>query len=239
MLNFIKGLNMLKPRKKITKKELKQDRLVTVYFKVSDFIRNNRRIVSGTITAIVIAVIVVVSYLNNIRSNNNKAAAQLANVIDYFNGGAYQLAINGDPTRNITGLKAIVDNYGSTESGEEAKIYLADCYYYLGDYVNAMRYFKDYHGSDKFLQASALAGVAEVYAIQGNYENAAEYYEKAASRDSKNFLTPEYLVGAARNYLKIGKRERAIELLTRVQKDFPNSPYAENVDFYLAEAKID
>jgi len=229
---------MLKPRKRITKKELKQDKLVTTYFKVVDYLKNNRRIVSGTITVIIIAVITVVIYLNNRRSNNANAATELSGVLNLFNGGAYQVAINGDPTRNITGLKSIVDNYGSSESGEQAKIYLADCYYYLGDYDNAMKYFKDYDGSDRFLQASAYAGEAEVYEIRGTFENAAEYYDRAASRDSKSFLAPQYLVGAARNYIKIGKKDRAVELLTRVQKDFSNSPYAGNVDYYLAEAKL-
>ena len=229
---------MLKPRKKITKKELKQDKLVTTYFKVVNYLKNNRRIVSGTITVIIVAVIAVVIYLNNRRSNNTNAATELSGVLNLFNGGAYQVAINGDPTRNITGLKSIVDNYGSSESGEQAKIYLADCYYYLGDYDNAMKYFKDYDGSDRFLQASAYAGEAEVNEIRGGFESAAEYYDRAASRDSKSFLAPQYLVGAARNYIKIGKKERAVELLTRAQKDFSNSPYAGNVDYYLAEAKL-
>ncbi len=229
---------MLKPRKKITKKELKQDRLVTTYFKTIDYLRNNRKIVSGTVTGLVIAIIVVVAYMNNVRSNNSKAATELSQVLAAFNGGAYQVAMNGDPAHNVTGLKAIVENYGSTETGEEAKVYLADCYYYLGDYDNALKYFKDYDGSDKFLQASAYAGVAEVYEIRGENKDAAEYYERAASVDSKNFLTPEYLVGAARNYIKTGKGERAITLLTRVKKDFPNSQYAQNVDFLLAEAKL-
>jgi tetratricopeptide (TPR) repeat protein len=230
---------MLKPRKRITKKELKQDRLVTTYFKVVEYLKNNRRIVSGTVTGIIIAVIVVVAYLNNRHSDNLKAATELSGVLNFFNGGAYQVAINGDPTHDVTGLKSIVDNYGSSETGEQAKIYLADCYYYLGDYDNALKYFKDYDGSDKFLEASAFAGEAEVYEVRGNFEKAAEYYDRAASRDSKSFLAPQYLVGAARNYIEIGRKDRAIELLTRVQKNFANSPYAGNVDYYLAEAKAE
>jgi tetratricopeptide (TPR) repeat protein len=230
---------MLKPRKRITKKELKQDTLVITYFKVAEFIRNNRKIVSGTVTGLVIAIIVVVAYVNNRRSDNSKAATELAQVLDAFNGGAYQVAINGDPTHNVAGLKSIVENYGSSETGEQAKIYLADCYYYLGDYDNAMKYFKDYDGSDDFLQASAYAGIAEVYEVRADHEDAAKYYERAASVDSKNFLSPQYLVGAARNDIKLGKKERAITLLTRVKKDFPNSQYASNVDYLMAEAKVE
>lgn len=230
---------MLKPRKRITKKELKQDKLVTAYFKTVDLLRNNRKIVSGLVTGLVIAVIAVVVYLNNVSSNNRNAATELSQVLNYFDGGAYQVAINGDPAHNLPGLKSIVENYGNSETGEAAKVYLGDCYYYLGDYADAMKYFKDYGGSDKFLKASADAGVAEVYEIQGDHEKAAEYYERAASRDSKNFLAPQYLVGAARNYIKTGKKDRAISLLARVQKDFPNSPYAGNVDYYMAEAKVE
>lgn len=229
---------MLKPRKRITKKELKQDKLVTMYFTVTEFLRKNKKIMSGVATGLVIAAIVVVAYMNNIRSQNNKAATELSGVLSAFNGGAYQVAINGDPTQNVRGLKSIVENYGSSETGQQAKIYLADCYYYLGDYADAMKYFKDYDGSDKFLQASAYAGMAEVYAIQKEYSKAAKYYQRAAEVDSKNFLAPQYLVGAARNYIKTGDKEMAISLLTRVKKDFPNSQYASSVNMLLAEAKL-
>jgi len=230
---------MLKPRKRITKKELKQDQLITTYVKATEFFRNNRRVVSGTITGLVIAVIVVIAYLNNRRSDNLKAATELSQVLNLFDGGAYQVAINGDPSRNITGLKSIVDNYGSSETGEQAKIYLADSYYYLGDYDNALKYFKDYDGGDKLLKASADAGIAEVYEIRNDYKKSAEYYDRAASRDSKSFLTPQYLIGAARSYIKIGKKDRAISMLDRVRKDFANSPFASNLDYYMAEAKIE
>lgn len=229
---------MLKPRKRVTKKELKQDKLVTGYFKTVDFFRNNRKIVSGGITGLIIAVIVVIAYMNNVRSNNNKASAELSQVLNAFRGGAYQVAIKGDPTHNVTGLQSIVDNYGGSNAGERAKIYLADCYYYLGDYDNAMKYFKSYDGNDKFLQASAFAGIAEVYEIRNDFSNAAEYFERAAATDSKNFLAPQYLIGAARNYIKAGKKEEAISLLTRVKKQFADSPYAENVGFLLAQAEL-
>ena len=230
---------MLKPRKRITKKELKQDQLVTTYFKVVEYLRNNRRLVSGMATGLVIAAIVVVVYLNNRRASNTEANTELSSVMELFDGGAYQLAIGGDPTRNITGLKSIVENYGSSISGERAKVYLGDCYYYLGDYDNALKYFKDYDGSDRLLEASALAGAAEVYEIRKDYSKAADYFDRAASRDSKNFLTPQYLVSAARNYIKSGKKSRAVDLLERVQKDFPNSPYAGTVDLYMAQAKVE
>jgi len=230
---------MLKPRKRITKKELKQDQLVTMYVKTTEFLRNNRKVVSSTVTGLVIAVIVIIAYLNNRNSDNLKAATELSQVINLFDGGAYQTAINGDPTRDIAGLKSIVDNYGGSETGERAKIYLADCYYYLGDYADALKYFKDYGGSDRLLEASADAGIAEVYEIRGDYAKSAENYDRAASRDSKNFLTPEYLIGAARDYIKIGKRDRAIDLLERVKKNFADSPYASNLDYYMAEAKVE
>ena len=109
----------------------------------------------------------------------------------------------------------------------------------MGDYADALNYFKDYGGSDKFLQASAYAGEAEVYEIKGDYAKAADYFDRAAARDPKNFLTPQYLVGAARDYIKVGKKDRALALLDRAKKDFPDSPYASNLDYYVAQAKLE
>ena len=46
---------------------------------------------------------------------------------------------------------------------------------------------------------------------------------------------PENLQRSALNYATAGKREKAIELLQMLKKEFPNSSYSRDVDRYIAE----
>ena len=226
---------MLNPRKKITKKDLKEDKLVSTYFQATEFFYQNKRYVSWGITALVVLVIAAVIYFNNRTADNEKATTALGDILRYYDKGEYQTAINGVPEKNIMGLKEVVDNYGSAHSGDLAKFFLANAYYSLGNYEDALKYFDDFSGSYSTLRASAIAGAAACYDVKGDHARAAEYFEKAASKTGDNQLSPEYLHHAARDYVLSGKKERAIELLKKLKKEYPASTYVRDADRLLAE----
>lgn len=229
---------MLKPKKGISKREIKEDKLVTSYFKTRAWIEENRRLVSY-IVAIPIVLIAVLWFVeNNRRQNNERATTDLAKVYQLYDQGQYKLAIDGIPQENIRGLQSIVDDYSSTEAGEMAKLYLADCYFNLNDYDNALKYFQGVDISDKLLSSSALAGEASCYEAKGNHEEAASLYEKAASKYMTALQAPEDLFNAANNYSKAGKKDKAAEMLNRLKKEFPSSSYARDIDRYRAEFGI-
>ena len=133
------------------------------------------------------------------------------------------------------GLKTIVDNYGSTESGEIARFYLANAYYNVSRYDDALRQFESFSSGNKLLEASAQAGAAACHEAKGEFEKAAEGYEKAAGTVSSPLSTPENLNSAARCYGKAGQKDKAIVLLKRLKLDYPSSQYARDADRYLSE----
>jgi len=133
------------------------------------------------------------------------------------------------------GLKAIVDNYGNTESGEIARIYLANAYYNLGRYDESLQQYESFSSSNKLLAASAQSGIASCYEAKGEYAKAASSYEKAAGMVSNPINTPEYLTAAARCYGKSGDKEKAIALLKRLKLEYPTSQQARDVDRYISE----
>ena len=49
---------------------------------------------------------------------------------------------------------------------------------------------------------------------------------------------PENLQRAAANYAAVGKKEKAIELLQMLKKEFPSSSYARDVDRYIAQYSV-
>ncbi len=227
---------MLKPKKKITKKEIKEDRLVTTYYEATTWYENNKKIVNGVLTGIVILAIVIVAYLNNVNSNNQKAIAELGKITSYYDQGKYDLAINGNLQENVRGLQSIVDDYGSTKAGELAGFYLANSYFELGNYDKALKYYLDVDVKDEMISASAIAGAAACYEAKGEYEKAASTYEKAAFRSTKDVNSPENMFHAGQNYLMAGNKEKAVELFRKVKKDYPTSGVAREIDRWIAEA---
>jgi TolA-binding protein len=226
---------MLKPKKGITKKEIKEDKLVTSYFKTRGWIEQNRRLVSYIISVPIILVAILWFVENNRRQSNERATTDLAKVYHLYDQGQYQLAVDGIPQENIRGLQSIVDDYGSTQAGEMAKLYLANSYFSMTNYDKALKYFQSVDISDKLLSSSALAGEASCYEAKGNHEEAANLYEQAASKYMTALQAPDDLFKAANNYSIAGKKDKAAEMLHRLKKEFPTSTYARDLDRYLAE----
>jgi tetratricopeptide (TPR) repeat protein len=145
---------MLRPKKKITKRQLKEDALVTSYAKVRSFYDEHRRTISISITAAAVVIIALVVYVKNRQENSDAALARLGAIQTYFDSGQYQLALAGVPERNIPGLAAIVDEFGGSPGGEIARFYLANVYYKLGEYDQALSQFEEFSAPNAILEAS-------------------------------------------------------------------------------------
>lgn len=229
---------MVRPRKKITKRELKEDKLVLTYFKAQNFLAEHKKHIGLVIFGTVVLLGVGVAYNNNRLANEQKAAGELGKIFTYYDSGSYKLAIDGIPEKNILGLKLIADNYGSTPSGELATFYLANVYYMIGDYDNALEYFQEFDTDDNILEVSALSGIAASYEGKGKYAEAAKYFERAARVSSDQLLNPENLRNAARNYALAGEKERAVEIYKKIKKEFPGSPHAREAERSIAELSV-
>jgi len=229
---------MLTPKKKLSKRELKEDALVTSYVRVSSFYSENRRMISIVATVIAVLVIAAIIYGKNRAANNISASTEFGEVFQLFDNGQYQLAIDGVPERNIKGLKAIVENYGNSNAGDIARFYLADAYYNLGKYQDALEQFKKFSPPVETLEISRLSGIGSCYEALGMRKDAAEYYEKAAKKDPKDASAAENLSNAARNYAAAGEKGTAIELLKKLKKDFPTSAFGRDADRELAALSI-
>jgi tetratricopeptide (TPR) repeat protein len=226
---------MLKPKKKISKKEIKVDPLISYYTQVKTFYYNNKKYISYGVTGVVVVVLAVFFYLNNLKANNERASIEIGKIYQFFDQGNYIIAINGQPEKGLNGLKKIVDEYGNTKSGEIARFYLANAYFLIDSTEKALEAFEDVSLSDKLLQASTYAGMAACFERKKNNIDAAEYYNKAANTISDPKLTPEYLFNAAKNYGISGEKERAIEILKRIKKEYTSHSAAREADRFIAE----
>jgi len=228
---------MIGQKKKFSKKEMKEDKLVTTYYKVLAFYEEQKRNIAYVVGGIAVVVLAIFLYSENTKTDNEKANVELARVIPLYDQGSFLEAIEGQAGTPLIGLKKIVEQYGSSEIGESAKIYLANAYYFLGKFDEAEKYYKDYGGSNEIFKATAFAGQAACLEAKNEPGKAAELYHKAATVSKENVLNPKYLLFAGINYIQIGKKGEAKEILTRLKKEFTTSTYIRDVDRYLAQVQ--
>jgi len=228
---------MLKKRKKITKHNIKEDKLITTFNNTLAFVDEykSKIMLYGGIT--LVAAFLIIFFVNRNIQHNQKAGLELSRMIGIYDNGSYLEAINGKLGTNFLGFKKIVEEYGSTENGEIAKIYLANSYSLLGKYEDAYKIFKDYSGSINMYKAASLAGQADYFVANKDYEEAAELYNNASLVSELNALNPEYLLKAGINYLKIGNKAKAKELFNLIKVNYKTSGVANQVDKYLAQAE--
>ena len=220
---------MLKPRKRITRKEIKQDKLVTFYFKINDWIGENTKIVYGGLIAIIVVVAATFFISSQQRSSEETASADFAKAERMFENGNYRDAIDL--------LNVIVDNYGGTKSGRVGKFFLATAHYNLGEYVLAEENFRKYllkGVNDPLLSSSAMNGIAACLEQRGEYLTAADQYMKAAKKYSKEIFASSALLDASRCYNQSGEKDTAAEVLKKLLAEYPKSEVVEKAKIQLA-----
>ncbi len=229
---------MLTKKKKLSKKQIKEDKLVTFYTQVLEKFEEYQKQVF--IAAGIIVVIVAGIYIYSIKAEESeaKATAELAKVLPAIEQKQYQQAIDGQPGTGVIGLKKLVEDYSGTESGEAAKLMLANAEFYLGNYDEALKYYESYSGEIREMRAAAIAGQAACYEEKGEYEKAGNLFEKAANVFKLNANNPSYLVSAGRNYLKVNNFDNARKVFETVKNEYENSNEARNIERYLSKVEI-
>jgi tetratricopeptide (TPR) repeat protein len=225
---------MLTKKKKLSRKEIKEDKLVSTYYKVIGYFEQNqsRLLTYGGI--LIVVVFAVIYYVNHKKEVNEQAGLALSRVIDSYDKGSYLEAIEGKAGTDVIGLKKIVEDYDGTENGEMAKIYLANSYNRLGKFDEAFKYYKSYSGDIPLLKAASLAGQAGYYAYKNEFEKAGDLFRDAAHVNKYNVENPDYMLKAAINYINAGQKENAKELLLTIKNDYKTSSASRDADRYLA-----
>lgn len=225
---------MLQKKKKLSKKEIKEDKLINFYKSSVNFFENYKNKVFTYSGVLVLVAAVVYFYLNQKSENDQKAGLELSRIMALYDQSLYLEAIEGRQGTNIIGLKRLVEEYGGTENGETAKIYLANSYAFLGNYDEAIKFYEDYSGSIDYFEAASLAGQAGYNATKGNYEKAADLYLRASKQSKINSQNPDYMLNAGIYLLKTGEKDESKILFNKIKEEYPTSLAFREVDKYLA-----
>jgi len=223
---------LLAKKKKLSKREIKEDKLVTTMYKAQEFYEEYKNYIIYGAGAIVVLVIAIMMYTTKLEEDNVAANQALAQAIPLYEAGNYQDAINGQPGTLFIGLKQIVDKYSGSANGEYAKIYLANSYYFIGEFKAALKVYEDFNGDDPILSASAIAGSANCYEELKNYSTAAKYYEKAATISEHNNQNAYYLLRSGINYISAGDKTSAKDIFEKLKNEYDGTPASREADRY-------
>ncbi|MBN1352185.1 tetratricopeptide repeat protein [candidate division KSB1 bacterium] len=221
---------MLRPQKRITKRQLKEDKLVTFYFKAIDFIQENQNKLFFGVLGVIAIILIVVWSSRLSASKESNAASALARAEIKMNQGQYMAAMDS--------LKILIELYDGAQSTGKGVFYLANLYFQNEDYESAQKYYEQYLGDykdDANFASSALAGMAACYEGKKNFKKAAELYEKAVKKYSQAFDNANKLMNAARCYILAGNKEKARTLYQQIIEDYPNSGLKNEAEISLAE----
>lgn len=219
---------MLKAKKKLTKKELKEDKFVLTVFKAKDFLEEHSRQIAYGVLAVV-AVVLIVSFYNSSRKKAEEAASVMLTE-------AQVLLSQGQEDNGIAKLNDLADRYEGTEAAGYATFLLAKHYLEKNDTSKAKELFKKYiddYGSDKLLLQAAMVGYADCLVAEKNYKEAARYYERAARMNPDFPEVPAYLFSAAMAYKDAGDFEKSRKLFQEIVTKHEKSAYKAQAEIFL------
>ncbi len=167
-----------------------------------------------------------------------EAAAELWRAQQLFDVDSFQVALVGRPG-SVTGFLDVVDNYGSTPSGNLAKYYAGISYLQLGQYEAAIEFLQDFDASGDLLPVTKAGALGDAFAQTEDLVKAKSYYEEALnSADKHELLAPYYLKKLAQFNESQGDKAAANALYIRVRDEFSNSEEAADVDKYIARSGV-
>ena len=155
----------------------------------------------------------------------------------YFREDSLKLALNGDKFNR--GFVYIINNYGSTKSGNLARYYAGLCCLRTGDFNKAATYLKDFKTSAKQVQMMAYGALGDAYSELNKNDDAVTYYKKAAEEFTDDVaMSSEYLFRAALKLETTGKNSEALELYKELKQKYPTTERGFAADKYIYRLSI-
>lgn len=215
----------IKAIKRVTKKELKEDKWVTSVIKAQKWILERQALllkVGG-------AVVVVIALLSFWRMSKSHAEAEAT----YKLGLAILTEQSGQVDAVVQQYEEIVKQYPGTRSGDKALFYSAEWKRRQGRMDEALKAFDDFlkrSGGDSYLRAAALAGKGTIFEDRNDFQQAADCYLEAVKVKSGFFAEPSLRLDAARCLRLAGQTAKAREQCRYVLDHHPATSYAQRAE---------
>jgi len=212
---------MLKPKKKLTRKELHKDPLMEKLTAISDYTQSNSKMISYTIAGTLILAVIVYGYINNRNTANAESMNKLFTAEQVYFGGNYVEAIRK--------LEKFCKLHEGTKGAALGEFYLANSYYNTNQFEFAIKHFEIYlddYAHIKELTVTSIAGIAASHEGLDNYKEAVKYYQQAVEDYPDFYLRPDYMLALARCHKELGELQQAHNWFEQVIENYPDSKFA-------------
>ena len=222
---------MLKPKKTITKKEIRKDPLLETIDQFQAKVERNKKLYTNLFLGFIAIVLISTFLIRNNRINNNEADTAL--------GIALISLDKGDYTTASFQFENIINDFESTTSANLASFYLAKIKYDNNEMDLAQKYIETYLGSKSkyVLHEASSKLLADIYYKKNELKSAINVLDKSLKNCSNPFNCRSlklkkvfYLIALENNdaanelllelinvkNLDAGQKQRAEELLGRL-----------------------
>lgn len=207
------------------------------------FTLNQTKVFYG-IGVLALAVVGYLGYQNFVMEpKEDEAANEIFQARQYYadavNGvspdSLFNLALNGGEGK--LGLLGLIEQYPRTDVANESHYLAGTAYLNLGKYKEAIQYLEKYNAKDLFTKSMSLGAIGDAFTELNQYEDAFDFYKRAAQHTTNDFTTPRYAYKAGLMALELGKKNEALKFFTDIKENYKTSIEAANIDVYLGMAQ--
>jgi len=214
-----------------------EDRMIAVeeaLGRTEQFIEKNQNIMMYVIIGVIVVVLGYFGYQRlYISPMEANAQEEIFMAQKYFDADSLSRALNGDG--NALGFLDIIDDYGSTKTGNLAKYYAGICYLKMGNFEEAINYLERHDPSDQIIGPMALGALGDAYLELNEPDKAVNYYMDAAEENLNDFTTPLFLYKAGMTYELLGEYEDALDAYDRIYREYYRSAEGRTIERNIAK----
>ena len=195
------------------------------------FEKNKKAIIIAVV--VVIAIVVGAIMFNNyyLEPRANEASTELAKSQELFDQQQYDKA--------LVGFQKVANEYGSTDAGNLAQLYIGLCQAQQGKWQEAVNALESFSGQgDQMISPAAEGALGNAYANLNQLDKAVDHLKKAAKMADNNSLSPTFLIQAGEILESQGKKDEALKLYEEVKEKYFNSMQYQSIDKYIERCKM-
>ncbi len=208
---------MLKPKRKILKKEIKRDPFLESIFSIKTHFTEKKQYYTRIILA-VLAVFIMGSFYLKSQDTNRESAENI------LSKAMVSLALN-DKDNAMIHLQEVIDEFGSTVAGRNASFYLGRIYLDKSEYDLALPYFEKYaaKGRNPILTGSVYQALVNIYRSKQDLSNAIKFQKMCIKHSNSKEEKAWASLTLADLSLANGDKVTASELVKGILADFKNN----------------
>ena len=225
---------MQNPRKRLSKEKIKEDEVISAFFKAWGWVEENYpRLLAGL--GAVIAIVLVVAFVND---GNKRKSLEALDVL-----GEAQIALfEGNTAEALLKAEKVANDYEGENAAGQALLLLGNVQYEMDRHVEAQVTFQRYldgFGSEGPGGFSAWTGIASCLEIQGNSIEACSKYAAYADGNATASFASLALKESGRCYLSAGDTEKAKAQFKRILDEYSSASAARFAKAELNKLGVD